>query len=197
MSKSLEDTWAEITKEASKNDPLFLYKVEMSSYRLLADEMKEAACCNHSSTCSMCGGIIKDSTDCRHIMALLEEAANALYRASKPPLISVDKALPAAEEKVLVLTESGIVTIAIYEDGTVPRDKSKWLWGDETEFQYIGDSSVEYIPQGWWEYHHFSSDEVYRYCKSNFSLNRITYEKVTHWSSVPIDESMVERSADE
>lgn len=37
---------------------------------------------------------------------------------------------PESEKEVLILTDRGTITTAIYEDGTVPEERSIWAWTD-------------------------------------------------------------------
>ena len=96
--------------------------------------------------------------------------------------ISVEERLPEVETKVLVLairkykTKEGleipVITTAMYEDGTMPRDDSCWYWED-IPFIYDEENDIAYIPEGWWEYSSYHDE-----CGA-------IYDKVTHWMPLP------------
>lgn len=83
--------------------------------------------------------------------------------------------MPKAEVEVLIMTENGTVTTAMYEDGTMPEEDSFWFWSD-IEFDYDEETDTNYIPEGWWEYRHFNADEVY---------NNPIDVKVVYWQPLP------------
>lgn len=89
--------------------------------------------------------------------------------------ISVSNALPAVEDEVLIITEKGIITTAIYEDGTVEEGNSTWFWID-IDFNYDEETDTNYIPRGWWEYKHFNRDEEY---------NNGVDDRVIAWMPLP------------
>ena len=69
--------------------------------------------------------------------------------------ISVKDRLPECEKEVLIVTDNGIITTAMYEDGKMSTDDSAW---------------------NWWEYRYYNSDDVYNNCVD---------DKVTHWMPLP------------
>lgn len=83
--------------------------------------------------------------------------------------------MPKAEVEVLIMTENGTVTTAMYEDGTISEDDSCWWWND-IEFDYDEETDTNYIPKGWWEYRHFNGDDVY---------NNPIDTKVVFWQPLP------------
>lgn len=82
---------------------------------------------------------------------------------------------PESEKEVLILTDRGTITTAIYEDGTVPEERSIWAWTD-IDFIYDEDNDINYIPKGWWEYRHFNPDDIY---------NNVVDENVIAWQPLP------------
>lgn len=101
--------------------------------------------------------------------------------------ISVEDRLPEPEKEVMVLAirrfkhmeginrEIPVVTTAMYEDGTIPRDDSIWNWYD-LDFIYDEETDIEYVPEGWWECRHYNPDDVY---------NNMVDDEVTHWMPLP------------
>lgn len=83
--------------------------------------------------------------------------------------------MPKAEVEVLIMTENGTVTTAMYEDGTISEDDS-WWWWDGIEFDYDEETDTNFIPEGWWEYKHFNGDAVY---------NNAIDTKVVFWQPLP------------
>lgn len=97
--------------------------------------------------------------------------------------ISVKDRLPGPEERVLVCTETHYtgksykrITTAMYEDGTVWREKSDWNFN---EFDNLGEYDEERddwkIPEGWWEYTLYNDDN------GNYPIDDV----VTHWMPLP------------
>lgn len=74
--------------------------------------------------------------------------------------IPVEEKLPECEKEVLIQTQRGTITTAMYEDGKMPNDDSCWCWTD-IDFDYDEETDTNYIPAGWWEYRHFNPDDVY------------------------------------
>ena len=91
--------------------------------------------------------------------------------------ISVKDRLPDAEQEVLILTENGVITTAMYEDGTVSTEDSCWNWYD-VDFDYDEENDKYLICEGWWEYRHYNQDDVYNNCVDDD-------DKVTHWMPLP------------
>ena len=119
----------------------------------------------------------------KNTLAELEEVKKkAAEVVKRREWISVDERLPEVETTVLVLatrkykTKEGlaipVITRAMYEDGTVPRDDSCWFWED-IDFIYDEENDIAYIPEGWWE------DLAY-----GDECGAIDYS-VTHWMPLP------------
>ena len=89
--------------------------------------------------------------------------------------ISVKGRLPEAEQEVLILTENGVITTAMYEDGTIYTEDSCWNWYD-VDFDYDEENDKYIICEGWFEYRYYNPDEVYNNCVD---------DKVTHWMPLP------------
>lgn len=89
--------------------------------------------------------------------------------------IMVEERLPECEKEVLIQTERGTITTAIYEDGKISEDDSCWRWTD-IDFDYDEETDTNYIPEGWWEYRHFNPDDVY---------NNVVDEVVVAWMPIP------------
>ena len=89
--------------------------------------------------------------------------------------ISVRKQLPKCEEEVLIQTERGTRTTAIYEDGTIREEDSIWHWCD-IDGDWDEERDCMIIPEGWWEYRHFNPDDIY---------NNVIDEEVIAWRPLP------------
>jgi hypothetical protein len=87
--------------------------------------------------------------------------------------ISVKDRLPECEKEVLIVTDNGIITTAMYEDGKMSTDDSTWNWYD---LDYDEDRDEYLIPECWCENKHYNPDEAYNNC---------VYDKVTHWMPLP------------
>ena len=76
--------------------------------------------------------------------------------------IPVTERLPESEKEVLIIARRKytggkileIVTTAMYEDGTVREDDSRWNWSD-IEGEWDEEKECYIIPEGWWEYKHY------------------------------------------
>lgn len=89
--------------------------------------------------------------------------------------IDIINRLPEAEKEVLILTEKGTITTAMYEDGKMSEEKSRLAWND-IDYNYDEEKDINYIPEGWWEYRHFNPDDYY---------NKVVDEKVIAWMELP------------
>ena len=89
--------------------------------------------------------------------------------------ISVKDRLPEGEKEVLIVTENGVITTAMYEDGKMSTDDSAWNWYD-MDFDYDDENDKYIICEGWWEYRHYTYGDVYNNCVD---------DKVTHWMPLP------------
>ena len=92
--------------------------------------------------------------------------------------IPVGERLPMCEQEVLICAErrsingkiKTIITTAIYEDGTMLENKSKWDWTDIDWERWDEEEDCGVIPEGWWEYRHYNSEEVYNNLVDDFAV---------------------------
>lgn len=93
--------------------------------------------------------------------------------------IPVTERLPECETEVLILAKCGnrhIITTGMYEDGRKTTDDSNWWWQETDVFEYDEEKDAYLIPEGWWEYKHYTGDDEY-----NHAIDDI----VTHWMPLP------------
>ena len=113
-----------------------------------------------------------------HIAALQQEIEK--LRAQLPRWIPVTERLPKPETDVLaVCNRNGYIFVvpAIYEDGKMLTQDSKWNWCDiYTYGLYNEEADDYYAPEGWWENRQFNPDDVY---------NNLVDCPVTHWMPLP------------
>lgn len=84
---------------------------------------------------------------------------------------------PRCEQNVLVLTDEGTITTAIYEDGTICEEDSNWFWsGLDINGKYDDERQCMIISEGWYEYRNFNPEEIYN--------NKIN-ENVIAWQPLP------------
>jgi len=108
------------------------------------------------------------------VLSIVEcEAAVDVSEIMRGEWISVKDRLPECEKEVLIVTDNGIITTAMYEDGKMSTDDSTWNWYD---LDYDEDRDEYLIPEGWWENKHYNPDEAYNNCVD---------DKVTHWMPLP------------
>ena len=92
----------------------------------------------------------------------------------------VTERLPEPETDVLaVCNRNGYIFVvpAIYEDGKMLTQDSKWNWCDiYTYGLYSEEADDYYVPSGWWENRQFNPDDVY---------NNLVDCPVTHWMPLP------------
>lgn len=97
--------------------------------------------------------------------------------------IPVAEQMPQVETEVFITairkykggTHREIVTTAMYEDGTVIENDSRWNW-DEIEGEWDEENDCYIIPEGWWEYRHYNPDDVY---------NNLVEDEVIAWMPLP------------
>ncbi len=113
-----------------------------------------------------------------HILALQKEIEG--LRAQLPRWTPVTERLPEPETDVLaVCNRNGYIFVvpAIYEDGKMLTQDSKWNWSDIYAYGlYNEDEDDYYVPEGWWENRQFNPDDVY---------NNLVDCPVTHWMPLP------------
>ena len=94
--------------------------------------------------------------------------------------IPVEERLPNAEIDVLaVCNRNGYIFVvpAIYEDGKILTQDSKWNWCDIDSYGLYSEEADDYfVPEGWWENRQFNPDDVY---------NNLIDCAVTHWMPLP------------
>ncbi len=137
--------------------------------------------CNIIS-CRSC--VFCKSSNCRSI--LRSQAADMLEKlaaerdAKKPEWISVEDGPPKNEQEVLIYCNRDgfkFVCPAIYEDGTMLTQNSRWNWNDLEEYGTYSEENDDYfVPKGWWENRQFTPDDVYN-CPVDC--------EVTHWMPLP------------
>lgn len=113
-----------------------------------------------------------------HILALQKEIEK--LRGQLPRWIPVEERLPEPETDVLaVCNRNGYIFVvpAIYEDGTMLTQNSKWNWCDIYAYGLYSEKADDYyVPSGWWENRQFNPDDVY---------NNLVDCPVTHWAPLP------------
>lgn len=130
-------------------------------------------------SCAFC-----KSSNCRSI--LMSQAADTLEKlaaeknAKKSEWISVKDGPPENEQEVLIYCNRGgfkFVCPAIYEDGTMLTQNSRWNWNDLEEYGTYSEENDDYfVAKGWWENRQFTPDDVYN-CPVDC--------EVTHWMALP------------
>lgn len=97
--------------------------------------------------------------------------------------IACSEKLPEVETKVLIHAKRkyrdgsfrDIITTAMYEDGTMLEDDSKWSWED-IEGEWDEENDCYIIPKGWWE------DKMYN---ADGELNHAVDDEVIAWQPLP------------
>ena len=98
--------------------------------------------------------------------------------ASQPKVgewIPCSERMPKPEEEVFIQTARGTTTTAMYEDGTVREVDSNWFW-DELDGEYDEEEDCYIIPEGWWEYRHYTDD----------NYNNPVDDVVVAWMPLPL-----------
>lgn len=138
-------------------------------------ELIQALRCCAEGECKGCA-MHADKQRCQENM--LSRAADRLEQ--MPQWIPVAERLPEPETDVLaVCNRNGYIFVvpAIYEDGKMLTQDSKWNWCDiYTYGLYSEEADDYYVPSGWWENRQFNPDDVY---------NNLVDCPVTHWMPLP------------
>lgn len=149
--------------------------------QLSVEELAKALRLCNSASCtscalyelSGCGSILK-----RKAADMLEKLA-AEKDAKNPEWSSVKDGPPKNEQEVLICCNRGgfkFVCPAIYEDGTMLTQNSRWNWNDLEEYGTYSEENDDYfVPKGWWENRQFTPDDVYN-CQVDC--------EVTHWKAL-------------
>lgn len=147
----------------------------------VAELVKTLRLCN-SASCTGCA--LYGFYDCGSIINpqaadMLEKLATE-KEAKKPEWSSVKDGPPKNEQEVLIYCNRGgfkFVCPAIYEDGTMLTQNSRWNWNDIEEYGTYSEENDDYfVPKGWWENRQFTPDDVYN-CPVDC--------EVTHWMPLP------------
>ncbi len=113
---------------------------------------------------------------------LIEAQAKEIekLRAQLPRWIPVEERLPEPETDILaVCNRNGYIFVvpAIYEDGKMLTQDSKWNWCEIYAYGLYNEAEDDYyVPEGWWENRQFNPDDVY---------NNLVDCPVTHWMPLP------------
>lgn len=162
------------------------YAEEASEPQLNAEELATALRICASSECEGCplvyGAGFGDNCEKyvkRKAADMLEKLA-AEKDEKKPEWISVKDGPPKNEQEVFIYCNRGgfkFVCPAIYEDGTMLTQNSRWNWNDLEEYGTYSEENDDYfVPKGWWENRQFTQDDVYN-CPVDC--------EVTHWMELP------------
>lgn len=152
----------------------------------VSELVKILRCCsNIGYICEECPANL-DGEDCNGRLAQLQAADMleklAAEKDTKKPdeWSSVKDGPPKNEQKVLIYCNRGgfrFVCPAIYEDGTMLTQNSRWNWNDMEEYGTYSEENDDYfVPKGWWENRQFTPDDVYN-CPVDC--------EVTHWMPLP------------
>lgn len=97
--------------------------------------------------------------------------------------IKCSENMPLPETEVLIVAKRKfkggdfyyIITTAIWENGTIREIDSCWNWYD-IEGEWDEEEDCYIIPEGWWEYKHYNTDECY---------NNEVDDEVIAWQYLP------------
>ena len=152
----------------------------------VSELVKILRCCsNIGYVCEECPANL-DGEDCDGRLAKLQAADMleklAAEKDEKKPdeWSSVKDGTPKNEQEVLIYCNRGgfrFVCPAIYEDGTMLTQNSRWNWNDIEEYGTYSEENDDYfVAKGWWENRQFTPDDVYN-CPVDC--------EVTHWMPLP------------
>lgn len=172
----------------SEHPEVCRYADATQELELSAEELATALriCTNEECGCENCpyvhlseSGICCENCLKRKTADMLEKLA-AEKEAKKPEWSSVKDGPPKNEQEVLIYCNRGgfkFVCPAIYEDGTMLTQNSRWNWNDIKEYGTYSEENDDYfVPKGWWENRQFTPDDVYN-CPVDC--------EVTHWRPLP------------
>ncbi len=159
----------------------------------VSELVKILRCCSDIGyVCEECPANL-DGEDCNGRLAELQ-AADMLEKLAaekdekKPEWISVKDGPPKNEQEVFIYCNRGgfkFVCPAIYEDGTMLTQNSRWNWNDLEEYGTYSEENDDYfVPKGWWVNRQFTPDDVYN-CPVDC--------EVTHWMALPVPPKEEER----
>ena len=115
-----------------------------------------------------------------HERCLQMEIEKRMQLEEKHQWVSVKDRPPENEQEVFIYCNRGgfkFVCPAIYEDGTMLTQNSRWNWYDIEEYGTYNEENDDYfVPKGWWENRQFTPDDVYN-CPVDC--------EVTHWRPLP------------
>lgn len=111
------------------------------------------------------------------------EIVNKLAEQYKGGWIPCSERLPEVETTVLIHAKRkyrdggfrDIITTAMYEDGTMLENDSKWRWED-IEGEWDEENDCYIIPEGWWEDKRYNEDG---------ELNHAVDDVVLAWMPLP------------
>jgi hypothetical protein len=170
----------EVCKHAEAEPEVLKLKAPMLSAKELAKTLR---LCD-STSCVGCA--LFEFVDCGS--AAKQQAADMLEKleaekdTQKPEWISTkdEDELPKNEQEVLIYCNRGgfrFVCPAIYEDGTMLTQNSRWNWYNIEEYGTYSEENDDYfVAKGWWENRQFTPDDVYN-CPVDC--------EVTHWRPLP------------
>lgn len=143
-------------------------------------------CAERTTTCEGCPCEYIEESDGGCNDYVKQQAADMLEKlaaerdAQKPEWISVKDGSPKSEQEVFIYCNRGgfkFVCPAIYEDGTMLTQNSRWNWNDLEEYGTYSEENDDYfVPKGWWENRQFTPDDMYN-CPVDC--------EVTHWMELP------------
>lgn len=144
-------------------------------------------CANEEGECKNCpyvhlseSGICCDDCLKRKAADMLEKLAAETDAKNPDEWSSVKDGPPKNEQEVLIYCNRDgfkFVCPAIYEDGTMLTQNSRWIWYDIEEYGTYSEENDDYfVAKGWWENRQFTPDDVYN-CPVDC--------EVTHWMPLP------------
>ena len=131
------------------------------------------------------GGTKLDIEDWRSIKAYTDaiDIVTAIGQEYNNGWILCSEKMPPVETEVLICairkykngSAKNMITVAMYEDGTVRENDSCWHWED-IEGEWDEEEDCYIIPEGWWENKKYNAD-----CESNHAVD----DEVIAWQPLP------------